>query len=358
MTHSPEPKTPLTATEANELLRSLLQKEGSWVDWGKKCQQLQQGGYDAERIFEQSGFQKVQQNLVIVAGQVYESLVKEGVNEGILNYYLGPKSDVLYELRILNQSQRAIAAVEAQQKNLTAEEAKEVAKAFQEFGYLSQLPEGFTEHPGDALAYQCWKFARQKKDLTARTRLIVKGLKFAHSDSARLAIEQLLTDLTANAPKKAPLVPIFRLEEEEQSARLIPVAGTFPLTPAQVEAVAPLAQVEPFGLANYQGSGAIVPVPQWQAILTAVDPVAMFCLGGEVAATVPRKDENVMVIVDRDQRDWNPTSYFLATNGDRLTIEWFETEPTCPLLGRVVVVLRPKKIFDADNLREPWQMDD
>lgn len=358
MTHSPNPKATLPASEATELLRSLLHKEGSWVEWGQKCHQLQQGGYDAEHIFEQSGFQKVQQNLVIVASQVYESLVKEGVEAATLAYYLGPKSDVLYELRILTQPQRAIAAVEAQQKNLIAEEAKELAKAFQAFGYLSQLPEGFTEHPGDALAYQCWKLARQKKDLTARTQLIVKGLKFAHSDSARTAIEQLLTDLTTKSAPKAPLVPIFRLEDDQESARLIPVAGTFPLTAEQVESVAPLSQVEPFGLVNYQGTGVIVPVPQWQAILTADNPVALFCRGGEVAATVPRKDEMVLVIVDRQRRDWNRMSYFLVTTGEQLAISWFEAAPACPILGQVVVVLRPKQIFDANHLREPWQMDD
>ena len=109
MTHSPEPETVLTPSEVAELLRSLLHKEGSWVDWGKKCQQLQKSGYDAESIFEQSGFQKVQQNLVIVASQVYGSLLQQGVDEAVLKYYLGPKSDVLYELRILNHQQRAIA---------------------------------------------------------------------------------------------------------------------------------------------------------------------------------------------------------------------------------------------------------
>ena len=151
---------------------------------------------------------------------------------------------------------------------------------------------------------------------------------------------------------------MFRLEEEEESARLIPVAGTLPLSLAKVEAIAPLEQVEPFGLVNYQGSGAIVPVPQWQAILTAVDPVAIFCTGGEVAETVPRREEVVLVIVDREQRDWNETSYFLVAQGDQLAISWFDIEPDLPLVGRVVVVLRPKKIFDANYLREPWQMDD
>lgn len=358
MTHSPESPSPLTAPEATELLRSLLHKEGSWVDWGKKCQQLQKSGYDAETIFEQSGFQKVQQNLVIVASQVYESLLREGVDETVLKYYLGPKSDVLYELRILNHGQRAIAAVEAQEKNLAADEAKELARAFQEFGYLSQLPEGFTNHPGDALAHQCWKLARQKKNLTERTRLIVKGLKFAHSSSARMAIEKLLTDLTAHPVRKAPLVPLFRLEEEEEAARLIPVAGTFPLSAEQLQTVAALEQVEPFGLVNYQGSGAIVPVPQWQAILTAVDPVAIFCLGSDVSESLSHRDEQVLVVVDRGQRVWNDTTYFLLDQAGKLTIQWYELEPEGEILGQMLVVLRPKKILDANHLREPWQMDD
>lgn len=355
---TPESETVLTPAEANELIRALLHKEGTWVDWGKMCQQLHQGGYDAETVFEQTGLQKVQQNLVIVASQVYESLVKEGVEEDILRYYQGPKSDVLYELRILNQSQRAIAAAEAQRKNLTADEAKELARAFQEFGYLSQLPTGFTAHPGDALAYQCWKLARQKKDLTARTRLIAKGLKFAHSDSARTAIEQLLTDFIPQSTKKAPLLPLFRVEEEEYSSRLIPVAGTFPLTPTQITAVQAVTQVEPFGLVNYQGSGAIVPIPQWQAIFTAIDPVALFCRGGDVATTLPHADETVMLVVDRGQRDWNDQSYFLVAQGEQITVQWFDILPDSTILGKVVVVLRPKKILDANNLREPWQMDD
>ncbi|AGF52928.1 sll0102 [Synechocystis sp. PCC 6803] len=358
MTHSPESNPTVSAAEAAELIRSLLHKEGTWVDWGKKCQQLQKAGYGAEEIFEQSGFQKVQQNLVIVASQVYESLVKQGIDETVLSYYRGPKSDVLYELRILNHQQRAIAAVEAQQKNLAADEAKELAKAFQEFGYLSQLPEGFTDHPGDALAYQCWKLARQKKNLPERTRLIVKGLKFAHSPNARQAIEKLLTDLTAQPSRKAPLVPVFRLEEDQEAARLIPVAGTFPLQPQAVQAVQSLEQVEPFGLVSYQGEGAVVPVPQWQAILTAEDPVAIFCPAGQVSESLARKDEQVLVVVDRSKKIWNDGSYFLLNQGETVAIQWCETEPEREILAQVVLVLRPKKIFDANNLREPWQMDD
>lgn len=353
--------SPLSEETSVELLRSLLHKEGSWVDWGKNCQRLQKAGFSPQTIFEQTGFQTVQQNLIIVAAQVYESLVQEKVGEAVLNYYLGPKSDVLYEFRILNQAQRATAATTAQAQKLDAESAKELARAVQDFSHFSQLPSGFTNHPGDALAYQCWKLAKQNKDLTARTRLIAKGLKFAHSTTARAAIEQLLSDITVAPTKKAPLVPLYRLEEEEEVSRLIPVAGTFPLSREQIEVISPLEIQEPFGLVQYEGSGALVPLPGWQIILKAVDPLAFFCQGSQVSETLTSKNETMLVVIDRGAREWHENGYFLIsdqTPGNQVTIQWFESLPSVTLLGQIIVVLRPKRILDENHLLEPWQMDD
>ncbi|MFN9257903.1 RuBisCO accumulation factor 1, partial [Microcystis sp.] len=186
----------ISETEATELMRSLLHKEGNWVNWGQKCQKLQKAGYDSQLIFEQTGFQNAQQNLIIVAAQVFESLIKSGADEDLLSYYIGPRSDVLYELRILNQEQRLGAAKLAAEKRIEVAEAHDIAKAIQDFSRLSQIPSEFTRHPGDAIAYQCWKRGKQKRDLAERAKLIAKGLKFAHSDSARQAIESLLQDFT------------------------------------------------------------------------------------------------------------------------------------------------------------------
>ncbi|MEN9871684.1 MAG: hypothetical protein RLZZ171_2676, partial [Cyanobacteriota bacterium] len=69
----------MSEAEAQELMRSLLHKEGSWVEWGQGCQQLQKAGYSTQRIFEDTGFQNSQQNLVIVASQVFDNLVKAEV---------------------------------------------------------------------------------------------------------------------------------------------------------------------------------------------------------------------------------------------------------------------------------------
>jgi hypothetical protein len=358
MLENPQDTPQLSDDEVAELLRSLLHKEGDWVEWGKKCQKLQKAGKTPQSIFEQTGFQGVQQNLIIVASQVFESLVREGVSEEILTYFRGPRSDVLYEFRILNHELRAAAAELAKGKSLDADSAKEVAKAVQEFSRLSQFPSGFTNHPGDAIAYQCWKRARQKKDLQERSRLIAQGLKFAHSPTAREKIEQLLSDFTVVTTRTAPLMPIYRLEIEEALARIIPVVGTFPITKQDLESVISFPSEEPFQIVRFSGSGSMISLPGWQVVLKALDPVAIICNNEQLPKSLPGKVENVLVVIDRGVKEWDVNSYFAIEQEGKVVFQWFAENPNLALLGQVIIVLRPKNIFDENNILEPWQMDD
>jgi hypothetical protein len=343
--------------EAQELFRSLLHKEGHWVRWGQVCGQLQKAGYNPLTIFEKTGFQGSHQNLIIVASQVYESLVQGKASQEVLDYFLGPRSDVLYEFRILKQEQRVAAAELAQQKQLDIDGAKEVARDFRDFSRRSQLPDGFINHPGDAVAYQYWKRAKQKKDLVERSRSIATALKYVHSQTAREAIEKLLLDFTATPTRSAPLLPMYRLEEEDELPRIIPFAGAFPLTKKDVEVVSAIEVVEPFHLIAVN-SGSFVPVPGWQAVLKAADPIAVTITSDRLPKPLPGKPEQVLIVIDRSQQQWNESSYFLVEINENLELQWFEEEANLSILGQVIVVLRPKKIFDENNLTEPWQMDD
>jgi hypothetical protein len=348
----------LSETEIEELWRSLLHKEGSWVEWGKNCQRLQKSGINSQVIFEKTGFQESQQNLVIVAAQVYDSLVKANLAEAILNYFQGPRSDVLYELRVLNQEQRASAAELAYEKKLDLDGAHNLAKAIQEVSRLSQLPPEFTTHPGDAVAYQCWKRARQKKDLQERSRLIAQGLKFAHSLTAREAIEKLLSDFTVIPSRSAPLLPLYRLEKEEELPRIIPVVGNLPITLAMLENTPSVIGGEDFSLVEVSAAGRFVPIPGWQAIFKAVDPVAIFCKSSELPQPLDNLSEEVLVVIDREVKTWNAHSYYLVEQEENLVFQWFEEQPTVSLWGQIILVIRPKRILDENNLLEPWQMDD
>jgi Rubisco Assembly chaperone C-terminal domain/Rubisco accumulation factor 1 alpha helical domain/Rubisco accumulation factor 1 helix turn helix domain len=354
-----ENNNPLTAEEKENIMTSLLHKEGSWVDWGKGCHILQQGGVNSQEIFEKTGLQTSQQNLVIVASQVYESLVKGKGEEDLLNYYHGPRSDVLYELRILNHEERLSAAILAKDKQLDVDGAKEIAKAIKHFSHLSQPPTGFTLHPGDAVAYQHWKNARQKKTLAEKARLIAEGLKFAHSATARQQIEQLLTEAATSTPtQNAPLLPIYRFESDEQLPCILPVVGTFPLTSLDLENIPTLELIEPFGIVKIKKNMDIVSIPSWQVILKAKKPVVILCNSDDLPKQTSTKLEELLVVVDLDIKEWDIKNYWLIEEENKLKFQWFQSNPNGKILGQLLLILRPKKILDEDNLTQPWQMDD
>ncbi|HHP7230437.1 MAG TPA: RuBisCO accumulation factor 1 [Xenococcaceae cyanobacterium] len=359
MTNPPQDKQlQLTDAAIQEKLRSLLHKEGTWIDWGKTCQELHQAGCEPSQIFEATGFQASQQNLVIVAAQVYDSVVARAVPELVLRYFQGPKSDVLYEFRILNQTQRAAAAQLAYDKQSDVYEAHEIAKAIKDVSRLSQLPTGFTNHPGDMVAYLCWKRARQKKDLQERSRLIAKGLKFAASSTAREVIEKLLSDFTVVPQKTAPLLPIYRLEVEEELPRIIPLVVTSPVTSAAIEAVARVQIQEPFRSVKLSTGGNFVPVPGWQLMLKASDPVGYVSSSDRLPQFLSGRVEPVLIIIDRAVKEWDVNSYFLVETANEPELQWFETPPEAKIIGQLVLIMRPKKILDEGNITQPWQMDD
>ncbi|MDJ0570428.1 MAG: hypothetical protein QNJ53_15490 [Pleurocapsa sp. MO_192.B19] len=350
-------QTQISQAEAEELMRSLLHKEGTWVEWGKICRQLQQAGYSTQKIFEDTGFQNSQQNLVIVAAQVFDNLVQSNVDSEILNYFKGPRSDVLYEFRVLNQQQRVDASLLAYDKRIDVDGAHLVAKAMQDVSRMSQLPEAFTNHPGDWVAYISWKRAKSKKDLQERSRLIAQGLKFAHSATAREAIEKLLSDFSVVKSATAPLLPLYRLEIEEELPRIVPLAGSYPLDSQAIEAIEKLEIHQPFSSIKAT-SGTYIPVPGWQTLLKATDPVAYLCNSDLLPKFLGGKVEEVLVILDRAIKNWDINSYFIVEIEGKLELRWFETEPNVKIIGQLVLVLRPKKILDEGNITEPWQMDD
>jgi hypothetical protein len=344
--------------DVEDLLRSLRRKEGTWVEWGQACQTLQKAGYDPQTIFEETGFEPIQQNQITVAAQVYTSILSVGVSEPAKNHFAHKGSDVLYELRILSQTERAALADLAVEKNLDMDEAHEAAKAVKEYSRLGSIPEGFTDHPGDAIAYQSWKQARQKSDLQARSHLIARGLRFAHSSNARKRLEKLLTDFSVTPTVPAPRLPIYRLEETEDLPRILPVVGKLPLTKADLQAVPLIEETEPFRMVKFSGTGAWVPVPGWQVIRTAEDPVVLLCDSDTLPTPLPGQPEEVLIVLDRAQRGWSEQSYFLVEQTEQLQIQWFAEEPKAPILGKIVLIMRPKKVLDEDYTKEMWQIDE
>ncbi|KKJ00924.1 RuBisCO accumulation factor 1 [Prochlorothrix hollandica] len=353
------PPSSLSDTDTQALLLMLRRKEQNWVEWGKACQVLQRAGHSAQDIFEGTGFEPVQQNQIIVAAQVYDSLVKGEASADLLDHFQGRGSDVLYELRRLSQEQRVQAAALVLHHRLEFDEAKELAKAYQEFTRMRIPPEGFEANPGDALAHYCWRLARSRTDLQERSRLIAKGLRFSTSPTARQKLEQLLTDFTVVALRSAPTMPFYRLEQEEDLPRVIPVVGTLPLQAADLQTGVPLERSTGlFQVLRSPEAGAWIALPGWQSIVAAIDPVAVQCHSATLPKPPPGTPETVMVLIDLAQQDWDGESYYACEAEGMVQFSWFAESPSEPLLGRVVVVVRPARILDEDAITMPWQLDE
>jgi len=348
----------LSEENARELLRQLRQKEGNWVEWGKSCQQLHKAGYDTQTIFEATGFEPIHQNQIIVASQVYDSLMQIGVAETVQERFTSGGSDILYEFRILPPKERSQAATLAVEKNLTQPEAHDIAKAIKDFSYLSSLPEGFTDSAGDAVGYHYWKLARGKKDLQARSRLIAQGLRYVESHTAREKIESLLSDFTVVPATPAPNLPLYRLEQEEELPRILPVAPHLKITPAQLQHYS---QPQPQGLFSVtalSGEGQWVALPGWHMICAARDPIAIFCTREDLPKSESLANESFLLVVDRADTQWYLHSYFLVAQGDGLGVQWFEQAPNQELLGKLILILRPKRIVDEGAIAQSWQLEE
>ena len=344
--------------EAAELIRRLRQKEGSWVEWGQACAYLQKNGYNPQAIFESTGFEPIQQNQVIVGSQVYASIKKVGVSEATSLHYFQKGSDVLYELRLLNHEERAAAADLTFQHQVDCEEAREVARAIKDFSRFHNPPAGFSRHPGDAVAYHCWKLAKQNSDLKVRSRLIAKGLKFLHTLETRQKLEQLLTDLTVDPKRTAPTLPFYRLNADAEIPRIVPVVGKLPLTLQDINKITRAKEIKPFNIIKLSGEQAWVALPGWQVVLSAEDPIVILCNSDHFLAQTQTCPEKVMVIVDCAQRKWEAGSYFMVENNGELDFQWFADIPDFDLFGRVLVIMRPKKIFDELLSLDSWQLDE
>jgi hypothetical protein len=353
---NPQPDS--VSINVEDLLQLLRRKESNWVEWGQACQQLQKAGYNSQRIFEETGFEPIQQNQIIVAFQVYTTLVNAGISDEVRSRFERTGSDTLYELRILTQPERAAAAEFIVSRNLDSEGAREVARAVKEFSRRSTLPEGFSNHPGDAVAYEYWKLARQQKELQERSRLIARGLMFAHTPEARQQVEKLLTEFTGSTQRSAPRLPLYRIEADEGLPRLLPVAGQLPMIADTLKEVPTVKNTGSFQLVQVSEKQTLVAIPGWQVILKAQDPVGILCNSRQLPNQLTDKPEDILLIIDRAEQEWNDDSYFVVDQSGQLELKWFPDTPDIALLGRLILVLRPKKILDEALSRDVWQIDE
>jgi Rubisco Assembly chaperone C-terminal domain/Rubisco accumulation factor 1 alpha helical domain len=207
------------------------------------------------------------------------------------------------------------------------------------------------------MAYQYWRFAKQKHDLAEKSRLIAKGLIFAESQSAKKEIEKLLVQF-ADTELSAPVLPFYRSESAENLPKIIPVVGNFPITKSDLSAIPNIEAEGLFQIVKFHGDQEVVTLPGWAVILKADDPVAIIAHTDNLPVSKNQPDEPVLIIVDREGRTWNINSYFLYDAGENLQVKWFPEDPNITLFGQVILILRPKRVLDEELNADGWQIDE
>ncbi|MBC7515214.1 MAG: hypothetical protein H7237_02065, partial [Alkalinema sp. FL-bin-369] len=52
------------------------------------------------------------------------------------------------------------------------------------------------------------------------------------------------------------------------------------------------------------------------------------------------------------------TYFVVANEGDQLELQWFDKVPTMQILGRVILIMRPKKVLDEGLMKDVWQFEE
>ncbi|MDJ0540372.1 MAG: hypothetical protein PX481_17170, partial [Microcystis sp. M53603_WE2] len=149
-----------------------------------------------------------------------------------------------------------------------------------------------------------------------------------------------------------------RLQDEDELARIIPLVGRFPVTVTDIKHTESLSVEEPFRLVTVGDKQTIVPLPGWQAILKAIDPVAILWPSDQLPRSIATRSEEVLLVIDRVLSEWDVNNYYLVEKDNAVFLQWFDSSPDVTILGELVLILRAKNILDEKNITEPWQMDD
>ena len=115
-------------------LEILRDRRGLWHEYAACVTSLNRSGYTSAAIDESTGMTGVEQNTIVVATQVFNSLQASGLSEDRLRAFetMGG-AEVLYETRTLSSLQRLQAAEYMIDQGLDPKFSREVAKAMKEY---------------------------------------------------------------------------------------------------------------------------------------------------------------------------------------------------------------------------------
>ncbi|BDA49792.1 Rubisco accumulation factor 1, chloroplastic [Coccomyxa sp. Obi] len=344
------------------LLNRMRSGAGQWHELAELVPALAKLGIDNTIIEAETGIERAQLNAWLVSVQVYESLKRSGeLTPAQLAYFdREDGAELLYEMRLLSTNRPPTAAYIADNE-LDPPMATLVARSVKEQQRRKGENEGFSDAPGDCLAYKYYRDAMEAKKEDAKLSYVEKGLEVAVTDAARAKLRTVMAPKEEAAPEAAQSgarLEVMRLTREEMAFQPVPLLPNLPRLSAAALAAAPrLRQSGPFSAFTVPPSVADqqwVALPAWNLIRLAQRPVAITiedCMQvpAIVAAANPRSDEAKLrlrgaglLIVDASPKKVSDDVYYVVENakGGLEIVEGSKLDGVTPC-AQVLVCCRP-----------------
>ncbi|PPD83159.1 hypothetical protein GOBAR_DD19904 [Gossypium barbadense] len=358
----PSPLPPkFRSLDAQGRLDVLANRNGLWFEYAPLIPSLYQEGFSPPSIEEITGITGVEQNRLIVASQVRESLIQSKTDEDVMSFFDTGGAELLYEIRLLSASQRAEAVRYIVENGLDAKGAQDLARAMKDFP-RRKMDKGWKSFeyglPGDCLSFMYYRLSREHRNPSEqRTAALMQALQVAESESAKKEVSEQLEGGEDEKPEKDDdleyrvRVPVVRMQFGYQGALEAPLecrsGGDFGVVEAE------------------KGWKRWVVLPSWE-------PLAGLRHGGVVVAfsdarVIPwksnrwYKEEAILVVMDRNRKEVEvDAAFYLAkVDGGRLKVDTGSALKEMGVkesLGTVVLVVRPPKEESDDQLSdEDWE---
>jgi hypothetical protein len=324
---------------------------------------LAKAGIDATAVEVETGLERATQALWATAAQVHASLALD-LPPPVLAAFDGPDGPAaLNELRGLARDVRAAAAAHLAERGYDAASAATLARAHREWDRRKTERAGFTNSPGDVLAFKHFRDAEECRREADKEAAIERGVKAADTDGARARLDELRTEAIPRvvpvADMEAPPLTVTRLARTDTLVSPVGVAAA-PLgaaTPADLAAAPSGATSGPFGEFGAAGGGRYVAIPAWTALAASNDPVAVpvpncadvaaivAALGADTPAALASLRGPGLLIVDRRPAATSAApAVLVAGAGGALEITAAAAAPAGAVVASVLYVLRPPKV--------------
>ncbi|XP_057778726.1 rubisco accumulation factor 1.1, chloroplastic-like [Salvia miltiorrhiza] len=362
-------------------LEILTNRLGLWFEYASLIPSLISEGFTSSTLEEITGIPSIEQNLLVVAGQVRDSLIEATDAETVSYFDNSGSAEILYEIRILNTPQRAAAARFIIKHGFDANRAEELARS------MKDHPRRFEERgweyfdgniPGDCLAFMFFRQAHEHKTASSpdwTLPALQKALEMAETERARLRVLEDLegkeeeAEIEDEVVTAAP-VPVVRLvygEVAESSAVVV-------LPVCRAEGREMEVQEAPWECGMRGNFGIVEAEKSWSGwvVLPGWLPIAGLGRGGAVVrfpkakGVLPWKDkrkdveEEILVVVDRGQKEVVAEDgfYLVVGGGNGSGDEALKVERGVKLkqtgvessLGTVLLVVRPPRDDVEDQL--------